>query len=96
VLQSRTPLLLGSIEEQLLALNGKLEIRVTDSRPIVGAALTALDTLGGDEAAHERLRRELGAAAERVEKTQIPFASIGISVNGGVHGRASSGRSDNG
>jgi N-acetylglucosamine kinase-like BadF-type ATPase len=96
VLQSRTPLLLGRIEAELLALNPKLDIRVTDSRPIVGAALTALDRLGGDDAAHERLRRELGEAANRVEKTELPFASVGISVNGGIHSNAASGRTTNG
>jgi N-acetylglucosamine kinase-like BadF-type ATPase len=96
VLQSRTALLLGSIEEQLLALNPKLDIRVTDSRPIVGAALTALDRLGGDDAAHERLRRELGEAAERVGKTELPVRTLGITVDGGIHGKATSGRSTNG
>jgi N-acetylglucosamine kinase-like BadF-type ATPase len=96
VLHSRTPLLLDTIERELLALNPRLDIRVTDSRPIVGAALYALDTLGGDAEAHERLRIELGAAAEQVELTEVPIASLGITVNGGVHGRASSGRTDNG
>jgi N-acetylglucosamine kinase-like BadF-type ATPase len=94
VLQSRTPLLLGTIEAELLALNPHLDIRITNSRPIVGAALHALDTLGGHGDAQERLRRELDAAAEKVEVREVPFAPIGISVNGGVHGRASSGRSD--
>jgi hypothetical protein len=96
VLQSRTPLLLDRIERELLALNAQLDIRVTNSRPIVGAALVALDTLGGSAAAQERLRTELDAAAHKVELTAVPLSSVGITVNGGVHGRASSGRSDNG
>jgi N-acetylglucosamine kinase-like BadF-type ATPase len=95
VLQSRTPLLLGTIERELLALNPQVDIRVTNSRPIVGAALVALDTLGGGADAQARLRRELDAAAEKVEMTEVPISSVGITVNGGVHGRASSGRSDN-
>jgi N-acetylglucosamine kinase-like BadF-type ATPase len=96
ILRSRTPLLLETIERDLLALDPQLEIHVTTSRPIVGAALYALDRLGGGPEAQARLRRELDAAAEKVELTAVPLSAIGITVNGGVHGRASSGRNDNG
>jgi hypothetical protein len=42
-------------------------VRTTSSPPIVGAALLALDRLGGGAEAQRRVRRELGAAVERVE-----------------------------
>jgi hypothetical protein len=40
---------------------------VTDSPPIVGAALLGLDELEADAGAHARLREELGDAFARME-----------------------------
>jgi N-acetylglucosamine kinase-like BadF-type ATPase len=59
--------LLGAIEAGLLEVAPTVIVRRTTSPPIVGAALLALDELGADGEAQERLRHELGAAAERLE-----------------------------
>ena len=40
---------------------------MTDSPPIVGAALLGLDAAGADEAAGARIRTELTAAVDRYE-----------------------------
>ena len=40
-----------------------VEVRAVSSPPIVGAALLALDDVGADPAAHERVRSELERAA---------------------------------
>ena len=40
---------------------------MTESPPIVGAALLGLDAIGAAPEAHVRLREELGAAAEQFE-----------------------------
>jgi hypothetical protein len=39
--------------------------------PIVGAALLGLDDVGAGRDAQERLRVELGAAVERLERTVV-------------------------
>jgi N-acetylglucosamine kinase-like BadF-type ATPase len=44
-----------------------IAVRATALPPIVGAALLGLDELGAKPGAHERLRREFGAAVDRVE-----------------------------
>jgi N-acetylglucosamine kinase-like BadF-type ATPase len=61
--------LTSAVEDELRALAPALRVRTAGSPPIVGAALLALDELGADEEIQERLRRELGAAAERLERT---------------------------
>jgi N-acetylglucosamine kinase-like BadF-type ATPase len=66
LLQSGDGLLFGAIERGIHAVGPALKVRLASSAPIVGAALLGLDELGADPAARERLRRELGAAVERV------------------------------
>jgi N-acetylglucosamine kinase-like BadF-type ATPase len=65
--RSRDPRLLGEIDRGLRGVGPALSARVTDSPPIVGAALLGLDEVGGDVEAAPRLRAELGAAVDRLE-----------------------------
>jgi N-acetylglucosamine kinase-like BadF-type ATPase len=67
LLQAGDGRLLDAIETGLREVAPTVVVRQTTSPPIVGAALLALDELGADGKAQERLRRELGAAAERLE-----------------------------
>lgn len=62
VLQSGNARLLDGIEAGLRDVGPRLVVRVASSRPIVGAALTALDRLGAPPAAHTRARDELDRA----------------------------------
>jgi N-acetylglucosamine kinase-like BadF-type ATPase len=68
LLQGGDGLLVGAIEQGLGEVGPALQVRFASSAPIVGAALLGLDELGADGTARERLRRELGAAVERVER----------------------------
>jgi N-acetylglucosamine kinase-like BadF-type ATPase len=63
VLQAGDGRLLAGIEHGLRRVGPSIVVRRTESPPIVGAALRALDELGAESTAHERLRRELGTAA---------------------------------
>jgi N-acetylglucosamine kinase-like BadF-type ATPase len=67
LLQAGDGRLLGAIEAGLQEVAPTVIVRRTMSPPIVGAALLALDGLRGDEKAQARLRKELIAAAERLE-----------------------------
>jgi N-acetylglucosamine kinase-like BadF-type ATPase len=67
--RSRDPRLLGEIDRGLRGVGPALSARVTDSPPIVGAALLGLDEVGGDPDAAARLRAELGAAVDRLEQS---------------------------
>jgi N-acetylglucosamine kinase-like BadF-type ATPase len=69
--RSRDPRLLAAIDRGLLGVGPGVSARVTDSPPIVGAALLGLDAVAADEQARDRLRAELGAAVERYEQTAI-------------------------
>jgi N-acetylglucosamine kinase-like BadF-type ATPase len=62
VLQSGNRRLLGGIETGLREVGPRLSMRVARSRPIVGAALTALDRLGAPPEAGARAREELDRA----------------------------------
>ena len=62
VLRARDALLLGAIQERLLAAAPLAEITVVTEPPVVGAALLGLDALGAGEAARHTLR----AAADRL------------------------------
>jgi N-acetylglucosamine kinase-like BadF-type ATPase len=64
---SGSALLVRAVEERLAAVAPRATARVTDSPPIVGAALLGLDELAADADAQARLRRELGQAFERME-----------------------------
>jgi N-acetylglucosamine kinase-like BadF-type ATPase len=64
LIQSGDGRLFGAIEASLREVGPAITVRATNSPPIVGAALLGLDELGAGPEAQERLRRELGAAAE--------------------------------
>jgi N-acetylglucosamine kinase-like BadF-type ATPase len=61
VLRSRHPLLVPPIVEGIQAVAPKATTTVVDSRPILGAALYALDALGADPSAHEAVRQAVHA-----------------------------------
>jgi N-acetylglucosamine kinase-like BadF-type ATPase len=66
VLQNGDGPLIDCIAASLQTLGPSISVRRTDSPPIVGAALLALDDLGADAAAQARLREKLGAAVARL------------------------------
>jgi N-acetylglucosamine kinase-like BadF-type ATPase len=63
--------LLGRIEAGLRRVGPHLVLRRTSSPPIVGAALLGLDAVGAGPEAQARLRTELSAAVERLEKQEV-------------------------
>ena len=73
VLRARDPRLLGAIEEGLQELGPGLTVRLAESPPVVGAALLGLDELDADAEASARVRRELGAAVDRLD---APTAAV--------------------
>ena len=52
---------LDLILEELRAVAPKVELRPTVSPPVIGAALYALDQIGANSAAHDRVREQLAA-----------------------------------
>ena len=62
LLQSGNLRLLGGIEAGVAEVGPRLSVRVAASRPIVGAALAALDRFGAGAGAYERARGELDRA----------------------------------
>jgi N-acetylglucosamine kinase-like BadF-type ATPase len=66
LLQSADGMLAAAIEAELREVAPVLRVHKARSAPIVGAALLGLDELGAGPEAQERLRRELGAAVERL------------------------------
>jgi N-acetylglucosamine kinase-like BadF-type ATPase len=64
---SGSELLARAVEERLAELAPRAVAHVTDSPPIVGAALLGLDELAADAHAQARLRRELGDVFARME-----------------------------
>jgi N-acetylglucosamine kinase-like BadF-type ATPase len=69
LLQSGDGRLTAAIEAELRELAPTLRVRTAGSAPIVGAALLGLDELGGGDESQERLRRELGTAVEKLERS---------------------------
>ena len=65
--RTRDERLLAAVAHGLEWVGPALTARVTESPPIVGAALLGLDAIGTAPEAHVRLREELGAAAEQFE-----------------------------
>jgi N-acetylglucosamine kinase-like BadF-type ATPase len=63
--------LMGAIRDGLEEFGDAIALRLTESPPIVGAALLALDDLGADRAAQDRARRELVAAVKTEVETMI-------------------------
>src|SRR4029077_19146659 len=63
--------LLGRIESGLRRVGPRLILRRTTAPPIVGAALLGLDAVGAGRDAQERLRWELSAAVERLERLEV-------------------------
>jgi N-acetylglucosamine kinase-like BadF-type ATPase len=64
LLQASNGRLIGAIEAALGETAPAAVVRQASSSPIVGAALLALDELGADSEAQERLRRALDSASE--------------------------------
>jgi N-acetylglucosamine kinase-like BadF-type ATPase len=67
VLQDVDGALLAEIEAGLAEIGPQITVRPTASPAIIGAALIGLDELGADDGTQERLRRELGAAFQRLD-----------------------------
>jgi N-acetylglucosamine kinase-like BadF-type ATPase len=63
--------LLGRIQAGLRRVGAQLVLRRTSAPPIVGAALLGLDAVGAGPEAHARLRSQLSAAVERLEKQEV-------------------------
>ena len=63
--------LLGRIEAGLRRVGPQLVLRRTSAPPIVGAALLGLDAVGAGPGAQARLRSELSAAVDRLEKQEV-------------------------
>jgi len=60
VVQAADGRLVDAVATRLAGIAPKALVEETSSPPIVGAALLALDELGAEEHAKDRLRRELG------------------------------------
>ena len=67
VLQDVDGDLLSAIRAGLAEIGPQITVRPTASPAIIGAALLGLDELGADDVTQDRLRRELGAAFERLD-----------------------------
>ena len=65
--QSGSELLVGEVEERLADTAPNATPHVTDSPPIVGAALLGLDEVAAEGNAQERARRELGELVAQLE-----------------------------
>jgi N-acetylglucosamine kinase-like BadF-type ATPase len=59
VLRARHPHLIGPVTDRILSAAPKATITVVAAPPVLGAALSALDALGGSTAAHEAVRARL-------------------------------------
>jgi N-acetylglucosamine kinase-like BadF-type ATPase len=75
LLQTADGRLVDAISAGLREVGPAIAVRATRSPAIVGAALLGLDDLGAGRHAQDRLRRELGAAVERVEPGAIAGGS---------------------
>jgi N-acetylglucosamine kinase-like BadF-type ATPase len=71
LLQRADGRLMDAIRAGLEGVGDAIALRLTESPPIVGAALLALDDLGAGRAAQDRARRELAAAVETEMETMI-------------------------
>jgi N-acetylglucosamine kinase-like BadF-type ATPase len=78
VLQDADGDVLAAIEAGLRESGGRISVRPTASPAIVGAALLGLDELGAGDDEQDRLRRELGAAFERLDGVpELRRSSVG-------------------
>jgi N-acetylglucosamine kinase-like BadF-type ATPase len=66
LLQARNARLLEGIEAGLREVGPKIGALINEAPPIAGAALLALDEIGAEESAKERLRREIAEAVARL------------------------------
>ena len=64
LLQAGDERLLSAIDTELRPFAPEVSIHATDSPPIVGAALLALDEIGASAEAQDRARRELGSVVD--------------------------------
>lgn len=72
----------AAIVDGLALVSDSIAVHTTDSPPVVGAALLGLDRLGADDAAKERARRELTAAADADDDLE-PTAPLGMEARRG-------------
>ena len=72
----------AAIVEGLSAVGDSIVVHTTDSPPVVGAALRGLDLLGADDAAKERARVELTAAADADDDLE-PHRPVGMEARRG-------------
>jgi N-acetylglucosamine kinase-like BadF-type ATPase len=68
LLRSANGRLLDAIRQGINQGGTQIALRIAKSPPIVGAALLALDQLNVGMEAQDRLRRELGAAVDLIER----------------------------
>ena len=66
ILQAEDPLLIESVTMRLSVVDPTLAVGVTTSPPVLGATLLALDELGADDAAKQRLRTAFDADGEAI------------------------------
>jgi N-acetylglucosamine kinase-like BadF-type ATPase len=59
VARSLDDAMLAQLRERLRTIGPRIELRPTQAPPVLGAALCALDTIGADGAAQQRVREEL-------------------------------------
>jgi len=77
LLQSGNGRLLGRVEAGLREVGPLLGMRVASSRPVVGAALAALDRFGATPEAQARVREELDRATASVDDVAGDAAAVG-------------------
>jgi N-acetylglucosamine kinase-like BadF-type ATPase len=71
LLQSGDGRLTAAIETGLKEAGAAIAVRTALLPPVAGAALLGLDALGAPREAKERLREQMGAAAERVAEAEV-------------------------
>jgi N-acetylglucosamine kinase-like BadF-type ATPase len=72
----------AAIVTGLEAVGAAIRVHTTDAPPVVGAALLGLDALGAGDAAKERARRELAAAADADDDLE-PARPVGMEARRG-------------
>jgi N-acetylglucosamine kinase-like BadF-type ATPase len=74
----------AAIVTGLEAVGAAIRVHTTDAPPVVGAALLGLDALGAGDAAKERARRELAAAADADADDDLePARPVGMEARRG-------------
>ena len=82
LLRAADPRLQSAIVAGLAEVGDEIVVHTTDAPPVVGAALLGLDWLEADEAAKERARAELSAAAD-ADDDLMPARPLGVEARHG-------------